>query len=150
MHLRRGDLDPTDARATPNEYYYEIADRIHERLPSAEFHVFAAIQDQNDFHYWKNEDFDGFRLKGMHVHLDDGVDDEQSLIRAWAHMASANILVASQSSFSYIPMIMNCRCVITVKNTALDNWMDGTEYRSDSFSSELAACVQRSEAPSPC
>jgi len=155
MHLRRGDIGPSDPRATPNEYYYQLADRIHERVPSAEFHVWAAcapsaIQKRNGINYWKNEDFDGFRLKGMQVHLDCGIEDEESVITTWAHLAFANILVSSQSSFSLIPMVLNCRCVISVGSTALDNWIDGTEYWSDSFSSELTACVERSQAPNPC
>jgi len=155
MHLRRGDIDSDDARATPNEYYYQIADRIRERLPSAEFHVWAAcapcdIQKRYGIDYWKNEDFDGFRLKGMQVHLDDGIADDESISSTWAHLGFANIFVSSQSNFAYVPMVLNCRCVITMGSTALENWIDGTEWWSDSFASELTACVQRSQAPNPC
>jgi len=150
MHLRRGDLPPGDFRATPNEYYYQLADKIREFLPSAEFHIWAAFKNPNNYKFWKNEDFDGFRLKGMHVHLDDGVKDEEGLIRTWAHLAFANIFVSSQSSFSYIPMVLNCRCVITTGNTALENWMNGKEEWRDSYHRELTACVQRSQAPSKC
>jgi len=153
MHLRRGDLHRDDPRATPNEYYYQLADRIRELLPSAEFHVFAAILDPDKFYFWKNEDFDEFRLKGMQVHVDDGVEDEQSVISTWAHLASADIFVGSQSSFSYIPMLLNCRCVISMGYTDtphIDNWMNGREEWRDSYHSELTACVQRSQAPSQC
>jgi len=150
MHVRRGDLERDDPRATPNEYYYKIADRIRELLPSAEFHVWAAIKDQYDENFWKNEDFDGFRSKGMQVHLDDGVADEQSLLGTWAQLAAANIFVASQSSFSYIPMLLNCHCVISPKNNKFDNWMKGTEEWRDSYHSDLTACVRRSQAPRQC
>jgi len=150
MHLRRGDLDQNSPRATPNEYYYQISDRIRELLPSAEFHVWAALKNPWGPLNWKNEDFDGFRLKGMQVHLDDGVSDGDSIIRTWAHLASANIFVASQSSFSYVPMILNCRCVIIPFSSELplENWMNGNEESRDSYHSELTACVQRSQAPS--
>jgi len=150
MHVRRGDLDRDHPRATPNEYYYKIADRIRELLPSAEFHVWAAIKDQNDRNFWKNEDFNEFRLKGMQVHLDDGVGDEQTLVGTWAHLASANIFVASQSSFAYIPMLLNCRCVISMGESELDNWMKGSEDGRDSYHSELTECVQRGQAPRQC
>jgi len=150
MHLRRGDLHRDDIRATPNEYYYDIADKIKEFLPSAEFHIWAAIKDQVNGNYWRNEDFDGFRLKGMQVHLDDGVDDENSLIATWAHLAFANIFVASQSSFSEVPMILNCRCVISVGYMGLDNWMNGKEPGRESYHNELKACVQRSQGATQC
>mmetsp|Transcript_87514 Transcript_87514/g.173682 ORF Transcript_87514/g.173682 Transcript_87514/m.173682 type:complete len:364 (-) Transcript_87514:25-1116(-) len=151
MHLRRGDLRPGDFRATPNKYYYQIADRIRELLPSAEFHVWAAIKNERGGAYYKNEDFDGFRERDMQVHLDDGFEDEKSLVRTWAHLAFANIFVGSQSSFSYVPMVLNCRCVISmIDNPGLDNWMNGKDEKRDSYQTELEACVQRSQAQNDC
>jgi len=150
MHLRRGDLHRDNPRATPNEYYYAIADKIKEFLPAAKFHVWAAIKDPWNGNYWRNEDFDGFRLKGMQVHLDNGVADEDSLITTWAHLAFANIFVASQSAFSEVPMILNCRCVISVGSTGLDNWMNGREEGRESYHSELKACVHRSQGATQC
>merc|ERR1712008_349078 len=91
MHVRRGDLPRNSFRITPNEYYYRLADLIRLHLPSADVHVWAALKNPVDLHrdIWKAADFDGFKERGMNVHLDSGVDDHNNVLEAWAHMAPA-------------------------------------------------------------
>merc|ERR1719195_344570 len=154
IHLRRGDLPRDDARATPNEYYYRIAEEIQAQLPSADFHVWAALRNIPwKYHeYWSSEDFDGFRTRGMQVHLDEGLEDGDRVISAWAHLARAHIFISSQSMFSYIPAVLNSRCVIYPGNIdmPLENWVNGRDEERDSYAAELKECIHRSQDPPPC
>jgi len=167
VHLRRGDIgrDHNEAaRLTPDEFYYRVVDEIRASVPSAEVHVWAALGNPYGDGYWQSADFEGFRARGMQVHLDSGLEDEDSIIDTWAHMARANVFVSSVSDFIFAPSVTNCRCVIYPGNSvwmslvakvpegsrALDNWMNGNNEERASYETELKACIQRGQAPSPC
>jgi len=81
------------------------------------------------------------------VHLDKGQEDHEEVLVAWAHMALADVFVMSQSSFAYVPAILNCRCVIFPGHLfkPLDNWMDGKDSKRKSFNDDLMACMQRAQ-----
>jgi len=154
MHLRRADLPKGNFRATPNEYYYRLADLIRAQLPSPDIHIWAALKnipaDPQD--YWSPVDFDGFKERGMSVHLDKGQEDHEDVLVAWAHMVRADVYVMSQSSFAYVPAVLNCRCVIFPGSIGkhLDNWMDGKDVERGSFNDDFMACMQRAKEGRPC
>ena len=116
MHLRRADLERSDTRATPDDYYYGLAEEIKKLLPAEDldFHVWSSPKNipAFDYHFWKSEDFDGYRQRGMTVHLDEKIDDNDDMLKAWVHMSRADIFIMSQSSFSMVPAYMNTNCVI--------------------------------------
>ena len=149
MHLRRADLERSDTRATPDGYYYGLADEIKKLLPpeDLDFHVWSSPKNipAFDYHYWKSEDFDGYRQRGMTVHLDEKIDDNDDMLKAWIHMARADIFIMSQSSFSMVPAYMNTNCVIFPSNidAPLENWVNGKDPERSSYRSELAKCMQR-------
>merc|ERR1719461_1935509 len=113
LHVRRGDLHPGDARATPNEYYYDLIDCLLMWLPNADVHIWSSLESYSydksrNITWWTKADFDGFAKRGVAVHLDDS-----SLVEPWAHLSSAEVLVMSLSSFSYVPAAINPHCVIS-------------------------------------
>ena len=149
MHLRRADLERGDTRATPDDYYYGLAEEIKKLLPSEDldFHVWSSPKNipAFDYHYWKSEDFDGYRQRGMTVHLDEKIDDNDDMLKAWVHMARADIFIMSQSSFSMVPAYMNTNCVIFPSNidSPLENWVNGKDQHRSSYREELTKCIQR-------
>ena len=155
MHLRRADLERSDTRATPDGYYYGLADEIKKLLPpeDLDFHVWSSPKNipAFDYHYWKSEDFDGYRQRGMTVHLDEKIDDNDDMLKAWIHMARADIFIMSQSSFSMVPAYMNTNCVIFPSNidAPLENWVNGKDPERSSYRSELAKCMQRARKEPP-
>ena len=149
MHLRRADLERSDTRATPDAYYYGLAEEIKKLLPpeDLDFHVWSSPKNipAFDYHFWKSEDFDGYRQRGMTVHLDEKIDDNDDMLKAWVHMSRADIFIMSQSSFSMVPAYMNTNCVIFPSNidSPLENWVNGKEQQRSSYRTELAKCVER-------
>ncbi|CAE8707397.1 unnamed protein product, partial [Polarella glacialis] len=150
MHLRRADLEKGDARATPDSYYYRLARQIQELVPNAEFHVWASTKNipAKNWDYWTSKDFDGYRARGMQVHLDTQIQDNHKMLDAWAHMARAQVFIMSQSSFSQVPGYMNTNCVIYPSNidSPLENWMDGQGHKRATFAKELRDCLARGNA----
>ena len=147
MHLRRADLERSDTRATPDDYYYGLAEEIKKLLPAEDldFHVWSSPKNipAFDYHFWKSEDFDGYRQRGMTVHLDEKIDDNDDMLKAWVHMSRADIFIMSQSSFSMVPAYMNTNCVIFPSNidSPLVNWVNGKDQQRSSYRTELAKCV---------
>ena len=131
IHLRRSDLERTDTRATPDEYYYRLAKEISKMVPAdmLDFHVWSSTKNipAYDYNFWTSKDYDGYRERGMTVHLDEQIDSNDDMLKAWTHMARADIFIMSQSSFSMVPAYMNTNCVIYPSNidSPLENWMNG-------------------------
>ncbi|CAJ1397727.1 unnamed protein product [Effrenium voratum] len=148
IHLRRADLERDDTRATKDSYYYRLAKEIRELAPPDEldFHVWSSPKNipavEQD--YWKSSDYDGYRERGMTVHLDKHIDSNEDMLTAWTHMARAHILIMSQSSFSMVPAYMNTNCVIYPSNidSPLENWMDGKDTKNSKYKSSLEKCVK--------
>ena len=140
IHLRRSDLERGDTRATPDEYYYRLAKEIGQILPAEllDFHVWSSTKNipAYDYHYWTSKDYDGYRERGMTVHLDEQIDNNDDMIKAWTHMARADIFIMSQSSFSMVPAYMNTNCVIYPSNidAPLENWINGRNEARESGS----------------
>ena len=70
-----------------------------------DFHVWSSPKNipAYDYDFWSSKDYDGYRQRNMTVHLDKKIDNNKDMLKAWAHMARADILIMSQSSFSMVP-----------------------------------------------
>ena len=64
-----------------------------------------------DTDYWSSKDYDGYRKRNMTVHLDKKIDNNHDMLKAWTHMARADILIMSQSSFSMVPAMLGMICL---------------------------------------
>jgi hypothetical protein len=128
VHLRRGDL-PRDngggnGRWTDDNTTLALLHHITTRLGPADVHLWSS----NENKYYTSEDFDVYRSKGVHVHLDG------EIMEAWAHFARADIFVQATSSFSYLPALANPRCVIYQQwwtLEAVDAWLDVTTWKRE-------------------
>jgi len=136
IHLRRFDLMKGIWRWTPDEYYYSKVAWIRKIIPDADVHVFSATFTG----LWSSGDFDGYRLRGMQVHLDTDILD------TWAHMARANVLILSQSAFSYLPgyFAPGAQCGIYPDYIlpGRTSWISGTVTRMDLYDLQLRKCIQ--------
>ncbi|KAL3929592.1 MAG: hypothetical protein SGPRY_001898, partial [Prymnesium sp.] len=117
LHVRRGDvtLSRHPMRYTSDEYYYNVAAVIRNHLPNADFHVFSSTRDQfrrgEKNHSIENANhrdvlhpsrsFDGYRQRGMSVHLDGDP------LEAAAHLMTAHVVVIAKSAFSWAPAVFN-------------------------------------------
>lgn len=145
IHDRRGDLGSNAWRHQDPSYYYSLVERIRKELPDADVHVFSSIKSSNN---WKASDFDGYRQRGITVHL-----DEDDLVDTWAHLSKANVFIMAKSAFSYIPAVVNQNCVIAPGygdeefpiTPGLGNWMEGAHEDRPSFNSELKECLSRAK-----
>lgn len=101
VHIRRGDVSTRahPHRYTPNRYYHRLLDELSIVLGSA-VHVTIHSQAASD------EPFDSFRARGAVVKLDSCLEE------VWHDMISADVLIMSKSSFSYVPGIYNPRLVL--------------------------------------
>ena len=81
----------------------------------------------------------------MTVHLDEQIDNNDDMIKAWTHMARADIFIMSQSSFSMVPAYLNTNCVIYPSNidAPLENWVDGKDNKRSQYQASLQKCVAR-------
>ncbi|CAK9080372.1 unnamed protein product [Durusdinium trenchii] len=149
IHLRRSDLERSDTRATPDAYYYRLAKEIGHivSFETLDFHVWSSTKNipAYDYHYWTSKDYDGYRERGMTVHLDEQIDNNDDMIKAWTHMARADIFIMSQSSFSMVPAYLNTNCVIYPSNidAPLENWVDGKDNKRSQYQASLQKCVAR-------
>ena len=73
-----------------------------------DFHVWSSPKNipAYDYDFWSSKDYDGYRQRNMTVHLDKKIDNNKDMLKAWAHMARADILIMSQSSFSMVPALL--------------------------------------------
>jgi len=143
IHIRRGDLRRNDRRALPNEYFLKILQTVQNVLPNMQAHIWSSIENTRVLkkeRYWNSSDFDDFRAKGVHVHLDD-----ESLLTPWVHMAKASIFLASESAFSLVPAYLNLNCVIFHghHDHPLPHWVDGLGRH---FQEDFKKCVERLSA----
>jgi len=122
IHVRRGDVTPArhPQRFTDDAFYYNLARVIQDHLPNADIHVFSSTRDQfrrgeknHSLANANNRDvlhpsrsFDGYRERGMSVHLDGDP------LEATAHMMTAQVLVTAKSAFSWLPALFNPHCII--------------------------------------
>lgn len=107
-----------------------------------DFHVWSSPKNIPAFSYdfWTSKDYDGYRERGMQVHLDEQIDSNDDMLTAWTHMARASVFIMSQSSFSMVPAYMNVNCVIFPSNidAPMENWVNGKdESRGSSLSFDI-------------
>jgi len=119
LHVRRDDdvtkFHPARWRYVPDKWYYELVEKMKETYEGPmDVHVFSSTGLFN-----MANRFDGFKSRGMIVHLDGDVLDD------WSHMAHADILVMAPSSFSFIPGLFNQKCVMDLKQwTRNSSWTE--------------------------
>lgn len=115
FHVRRGDVKDLPeggawGRFTPNEWYYSLMERIQKYDPQADFHIWSSLRGaDNQIDEARNSTFDGFRQRGVTVHLD---TDE---VETWAQMSQADVFVGAKSSFSFFPSLLTKGCVLYQK-----------------------------------
>lgn len=104
LHVRRGNDVGHGAggmRFTPDSYYFLIARYIRNILPTADIHAWSSTEGRHNA-----SDFEEYARRNITVHLDGDP------MHAWAHLASAHVLVMAKSTFSHIPAMINPACVI--------------------------------------
>jgi len=121
LHVRRDDVGHhSKGRFIPDEWYYELVKKMRETY-KVEMDVHVLSSTGTRYH---ETDFNGFRSRGMTVHLNEEVLDD------WAHMARADILVMALSSFSFIPGMLSQRCVLDPKHwtKGSSSWNELTHF----------------------
>lgn len=102
IHIRRGDVVSHQQwnRFTPNAHYLETIRRMREVLGDRphRFHVFSQSHPRPSL---LDEDFQPFVDLGCCMHLDADVFETMH------HLVTADVLVTSKSSFSYLPAVLS-------------------------------------------
>jgi len=100
IHIRRGN-DVGGMRFTPDSYYFLVVRYIRKIIPTADVHAWSATEGTHSA-----SDFEEYARRNITLHLDGDP------MQAWAHLASAHVLVMAKSTFSHIPAMVNPACVI--------------------------------------
>ena len=74
LHIRRGDLTKSHARATADEYYYRVVERIRAVLPDADVHAWSSTKNILAFKQslWSQENFRGYTERSSGPQKQDG------------------------------------------------------------------------------
>ncbi|WP_143593741.1 hypothetical protein [Synechococcus sp. 1G10] len=101
IHMRRGDITPDlhPDRFIPNHVYEAIIRSLISTLGSS---IKITVHSQSK----SAEPFSSLEALGVHLKLDASMHD------AWTDMITADVLVLSKSSFSYVPALYNPNIVI--------------------------------------
>jgi hypothetical protein len=137
LHVRRGDVSPCGKfadRYLPNSHYIDIIQQY--KLPEDDVAVFS---ESRAF-----ESFDDFKSKGYAVKLD------SPLSQVWKSILTAEFVVLSKSSFSYIPAMLNPNATVIYTpflHPSMEGWTtvaSGILSRTKQRKSELqATCRQK-------
>lgn len=102
VHLRRGDVGPCryPTRYLPNNHYLQLIE-MYTPPRDRNDDVQVTIYSQRNKH---TEPFTVFEEKGYHLSV-----DTTDLATTWKAMSSADVLIMSKSSFSYVPALLNPR-----------------------------------------
>ena len=106
VHVRRGDITKQHSRYLRDSFYVNIIEQVVHHLPDAEVHAWSSTEAN-----YKLADFGAFEALNVSVHLDGDPLD------AWAHFATADVFIMSQSGFSFFPALLNAGCVIHLPYT---------------------------------
>lgn len=130
MHVRRGDLHlggHAYTRMTPDEWYIRIADHVAKRFGDLkpDIHVYTSLRSWPHRH--NISEFDAYASRGMHLHFEREADGGS--LEAWAHMIYADVFLMAKSEFSYVPALMNEKCVVYQKFWIhpLPGWIEATD-----------------------
>ena len=115
VHIRRGDVDPRahPTRYTPLYDFKRIIDRLLLLYPTANLCIFTEITTKNKDEFAIFQESPRIRV----------VANEDILI-TFEHLITANILVTSKSSFSYVAALYNTNQVIYTEfwHPPLSHW----------------------------
>ena len=104
VHVRHGDVSPCSKykydRYLPNSYYLQLLDQ-HPLLRNATLGTVTIFSESRTM-----EPFDDFTARGYKMSLDTNLSD------VWRAFASADLMIASRSTFSYSPAMFNDGIVI--------------------------------------
>merc|ERR1719356_628731 len=141
IHLRRGEFGPKEAHILKDTYVFRLLEEIKRKFSNIDVHLWSTLAMPGYDALWRKSDFDEYKKRGVHVHL----EDEDDLADLWAHMARAQIFIMSKSSFSYVPAVLNLNCVIRPAwvDDPLDNWMNGEEEEPRTYRTDFDACMNR-------
>ncbi|CAE7241499.1 HSP90 [Symbiodinium natans] len=147
VHVRRGDLNNHEHWAHRNvadEIYMGLVEAVKDALAelhrSAEVHVFSSTEGGA----YSSKDFDGYRSQEMRVHL----NGEE--LNDWTHMAHADILIQAPSAFSWVPGVLNSKCVLAFDSypKPLADWIVHSQGHLDSANKQrLRACIAKKVFP---
>ena len=116
VHVRRGDISRPEHshRYLENSHFANLIEKIQRALPGVEVVVHSESESP--------ESFDEFEALGCVVKLDAPLED------AWQDMATADVLVISKSSFSYVPALFNPNVVLYTPfwHGKIAEWVDVT------------------------
>jgi len=105
IHVRRDDR-PREEQ-TPDQYFFDLIDNIRELYPNADVHAWSSIGGTwGVFSHANASDFEAWKKRDVQLHLD------TDIVEAWAHMATANILVGDNSHFTEVPELLNSNCFV--------------------------------------
>lgn len=105
IHVRRDDRPRNEI--TPDQYFFDLIDNIRELHPNADIHAWSSIGGTwGVFSYVNASDFEAWKKRDVQLHLD------TDIVEAWAHMATAKILVGDRSHFTEVPALMNPNCFV--------------------------------------
>jgi len=148
VHVRRGDLTNREHWAHRNvadEIYMGLIQAVQDVLDelgrTAEVHVFSSTEGGK----FSSEDFDGYRSKQMQVHLNGKEVDD------WTHMTHADVLIQAPSAFSWVPGVLNSKCVLAFDSypKPLEGWIVHTQGQLDSANKQhLRDCISKKVFPS--
>jgi len=136
MHIRRGDIMRGKhlKRYTPNDFYFEIARAIREIRTDADIHAWS---DSTEPH-----SFTRYQELGIHMHLGGDV------LEAMSHFSAANLFVMGISSFSFVPALLNPRCVLYQSSIGVGGiWVDRIQQwinaGEEGYWGKIEACCDR-------
>jgi hypothetical protein len=142
LHLRRGDVQPTGrwaSRYLPSSYFLDILQKLRARDGGLRATVYSEADSA--------EPFDAFVDLGCELRLDTDAGE------AWVAMMQADVLVMSQSAFSWVPALYNRNVVIYAPcwYACLDPWVDSSsadfDARIDRFLARRNAARAGETAP---
>jgi hypothetical protein len=161
-HIRRGDVLLNDtSRITSDETYFKIFAAIKRHNPNAEFHAFTSAT-QLSLVYTRM--IANYAKHGVTLHVDsenyDDFENDYTATNAvkmvWAHLISADVLIASKSSFSTVPALFNSKCVLYQRfwHKSLESWTSlpinevgrvANDKRkwNQAFTVQLQGCINR-------
>jgi len=114
VHIRRGDVDPCrhEGRYLPNYHYLKLIEAFLPPDSKVQFNVTIYSESQSV------SSFEVFHKLNYTVKLD------TELPEVWGDMMSADVLILSKSSFSFVPALLNPNTVVYTQfwHNPIETW----------------------------